>query len=190
MHHHYHSTEAKVVQTLQEDGVVVVLTDTLWGLSSLPNAAGALALRALKRRQKPGFILLTSHLAALWKWVEKPPPSLVKRLEAAQWGQTYLLPPNKTLRQNKELANLFVGIGGKVAVRYNQHPNVCRISSLIENEPVLLSTSANLSGAPALHSLKDILSQFEGLPALMPTKAPTLGAPSKVWDGETGARLR
>ncbi len=131
------------VLTLQQDGVILYPTDTIWGLGcDVQNEKAIQKIVDIKKRDpNKSFIVLMTDVRQLAKHIANPPLDLEEMLEKFDNPTTIIYPNAIHLPQSLLAAD------GSVAVRITKDP-FCR--SLIKRlRSPLVSTSANLSGMPA-----------------------------------------
>lgn len=144
----------EAVRVLKEGGVVVLPTDTVYGIAANIFSGRALAKLfkiKMRREEKPSPIFIRNlamarTLAAIPKTEEK----VLQRLWPGPL--TAVLPSRARLPR-------FVSRGGTVALRVPRHPFV---SALLRRVPFpITGTSANISGLPPCRSAKAFLRQLK-----------------------------
>jgi len=131
-------------QQLLKGGVICYPTEGVFGLGCLPFAEQAVA-RILHFKQRPvrqGLILLGANIEQLLPWID-PSAAELRRLKS-----TTKLPTTWVVTCSEIAPDWITGGRDTVAVRICRHP-VVQILCLNSNS-VLVSTSANRSGRPAV----------------------------------------
>jgi L-threonylcarbamoyladenylate synthase len=163
-------------QTFLKNGVVVIPTDTVYGVSvRYDNAEAIEKLYELKNRGKEKALpILIGSLDQL-EFVAREVPPAAQRLIQAFWpgGLTIILP--KKLNLPKNLSEY-----DTVGIRMPNHPFVLQL--MLQCGP-LATTSANISGGANPTSIADVLKQLEYGVNLYLDDGPTAGdVPSTVVD--------
>ena len=130
------------VQALRDGGVILYPTDTIWGLGcDARDEAAVESIYALKRRPKEkSFIILLAEARDVLQYVAAPPPDIIDLISSFKKPTTVLFSGALHLADN------VVGDDGSVAIRVPQDP-FCKALLKRFGGP-LVSTSANISGAP------------------------------------------
>lgn len=141
--------------TLEQGGVIAYPTETVFGLGVDPfNPQAVCRLLALKGRTSgKGLILLIPDAS----WVDTLAHATVaaRRLMAHFWpGPLTLVLPKST-----NAPPWITGDSDHIALRLSPHPTVVRL--LAAWKKPLVSTSANLSGGPALRTPQAIAQQWQ-----------------------------
>jgi L-threonylcarbamoyladenylate synthase len=169
-------TAVAAASILAAGGVVVLPTDTLYGLHCAASCRAAVArIRALKGRGgTSGFILLASDMAmaelAVARW-----PGSSKDLLASAWPAplTAVLPASPGIART-------VAPGGAVAVRVPASESLRFLIAAV-GEPIV-STSVNVSGRPPMTRIAWIREVFPGLDAYLSGSGRPSASPSTVVD--------
>jgi L-threonylcarbamoyladenylate synthase len=142
-----------VAQALRTGGVVVLPTDTLYGLSTrYDRPAGLRRIATLKgRTETTPFLILVATPAQLAALTTAPPPAGV--VELVWPGPVTLLLPAR-----RDLHARLRGPGGAVAVRWPGDPLVLDVLARV-GVPVI-STSVNRHGEPPLADPEAIARAF------------------------------
>ncbi len=157
----------KIVNILLEGGVVVMPTDTVFGVfTKVGNEAGVKKIYDIKKRPagKPLPILISS-LKWVWRWVEYD--KMIDEACGKSWpgAVTFIL---KTLN------------GNTVGLRMPDLPDLLEI---IDRTGPLYATSANISGGKAPVSLDEIPGSIKNSVDLSADfQKPLSGKPSKIID--------
>lgn len=135
---------------LDNEGVFVFPTDTVWGIGCLPSSKLACKkIYDIKKRdgQKP-LILLGASLEDLAPYV-KEIPEIAKRLANQYWPGALTIILKKSSLVDDYMSSGFDTVG----VRIPDHPVLLE---LLKNIGPIASTSANLSTELAAKSIKDV----------------------------------
>ncbi|MDR6985420.1 tRNA threonylcarbamoyl adenosine modification protein (Sua5/YciO/YrdC/YwlC family) [Rheinheimera pacifica] len=177
-----------VLQALQQGGVIAYPTEAVYGLGCDPdNEAAVMALLAIKQRPvEKGLILIAANYSQLLPYVDDkaiPPEKRYQIFSSWPGHISWVLPASKTAP--KWLTGQF----DSIAVRVSAHPVVQQLCSAY-GKP-LVSTSANLSGQPAITD-KAELEQSLGakLSAIMPGPLGGATQPSQIRDALSGNIVR
>lgn len=136
------------VHTLLAGGTILYPTDTVWGLGcDALNPDAVSKVFALKQRpSEKSMIVLLADARDILQYVAAPPPDIIAIVESFEQ-------PTTVIYDNAlELADNVVNTDGSVAIRVTTDP-FCKALIKRLRRP-LVSTSANISGAPtpALYS--------------------------------------
>ncbi len=145
----------KAAQVLQSGGVVILPSESSFGIAALANDnAAVLKLYSIKDRpeNKPSLIIVSS-LAQAKTLVELTP--LAEELVNKYWpGPLTLVLKAK----NTNLSSLIYGQDQTLAIRF---PKKDQLIKLVEDSGPFIFPSANLSGQPAPFSLEEIDSELK-----------------------------
>jgi L-threonylcarbamoyladenylate synthase len=150
-------TLKRVADAARACKLVVFPTDTVYGIGStgLIKAAARRIYQAKSRSALKPLPILVHSAEAAKKWVEWTPAA--QRLASLFWPGALTL----VLRPTAEGRLLTFAEYQTVAIRVPKHP---LLQSLLEASGVpWASTSANLSGSPALNDAAAVASQFSAL---------------------------
>lgn len=140
----------QALKVLQQGGIIIYPTDTIWGIGcDATNAAAVEKVFAVKKRtEKKAMIVLMPDVSWLSSYVEQIPEVAFQLIEVAD------KPMSLVLDGAINLASNLVAPDGSIAVRI-VHDSFCQ--SLLERfgKP-MVSTSANFSGEPAPALFRDI----------------------------------
>ena len=177
-----------VVQVLQDGGVIAYPTEAVYGLGCDPdNEAAVLALLAVKQRPvDKGLILIAANYSQLLPYIDDAAIPLEKRAEIfSSWPGhvSWVLPASKTAPK------WITGQFDSIAVRVTAHPVVQQLC-LAYGKPVV-STSANLSGQPAITDRVELEQSMAGkVSAIVPGALGGATQPSQIRNALTGDILR
>ena len=165
----------KYAEALQIGKTLLYPADTIWGLGcDATNQKAVNALFTLKKRplEKP-LIALVDSVEMLSEYVENLPENIEELLQSDQ-------PTTLVYPQGKGLANGVISQNGSIAIRI---PKPCFALDLISafGKP-LVSTSANISGAPIPTQYSEIDSRIlEHVDEVVPLEKEKIASiPSRV----------
>jgi L-threonylcarbamoyladenylate synthase len=132
----------QITQTLEEDGIILYPTDTIWGLGcDATNTVAIDRIYDLKQRDKnKPFVLLVDSIDMLKEYVETLHPRLETLMLYHKRPLTVIYDKSKNLPINATAAN------GSVAIRVVQDP-FCQQLITALGKP-MVATSANISNQP------------------------------------------
>lgn len=139
--------------SLSSGKIIAYPTEGVFGLGCDPHNDSAIKkLLALKKREhSKGLIVLINQFSQLNNLVSKDFAIPFETLNNYWPGHfTFLFP------KNPKLSPLLTGVTPKIAIRLTNHP----IASALCNNGPIVSTSANLTGMPALMSPEAVASAF------------------------------
>ena len=138
------------VRTLAAGGVILYPTDTIWGLGcDALNAAAADAVFAVKQRPKEkSMIVLLAEARDVLQYVAAPHPDIIDILSQ------FTVPTTVIYEHALEFPDNVVSADGSIAIRVTADP-FCKALIKRYRRPIV-STSANLSGAPAPRCFREI----------------------------------
>lgn len=147
--------EEQAITSLENDGVILCPTDTVWGLSG--NALSPLAaekIYTLKQRpKKKSFIVLMADHSMLRNFVEQVPQQVTELLNNTTRPTTVIYP------NPKQLPDVLLAQDGSIAIRIaSQHWLADFINQF--GKPII-STSANISGETTPTSFSAISQQIK-----------------------------
>ena len=177
---------SEAVKALREGGVIAYPTEAVYGLGCDPNDAAALQriLDIKAREANKGFILIAASQDQLAPFLAPLKPDWQAQLDAAWPGPiTFVLPAAKSV------SPLLTGQRETLAVRVSAHPLVKQLCT--DYGGAIVSTSANLSGHPALNNGTDVEHVFQdSIDAIIDANVGELSSPTQIIDARTGKRLR
>ena len=165
----------EAIQVVKDGGVVLYLSDTIWGIGCDPrNEKAVEKVQKIKRRpSNKSFIVLISQVEQLNDHLKKVPELAWDLVEFAEDPLTVIYPDSKFLPHNVIAEDGSVGIrlvkGGECldfvkGLRYG-----------------LLSTSANLSGEPSPKSFSEISQEvLNEVDYILSSDAKADNKPSKI----------
>lgn len=173
---------------LRDGGVIAYPTEAVWGLGCDPMSEAAVQrLLAIKRRPlDKGLILVAARVAQLdplLDWSALPEPRRAAVLGSWPAANTWIVPASANAPR------WVTGAHSGIAVRVSAHPQVIALCEAFGRP--LVSTSANLSGQPAV-AAQDALDPalLERIDGLLPGATGGLERPSVIRDARTGQVLR
>lgn len=130
----------EAVDTVKNGGVILHLTDTIWGLGCDPKNQEAInKLHSIKKRpDNKSYIILISEEGQLYNYVSKIPEVAWDILECQEEPLTIIYPNAKNLPKEVTASD------GSIAIRLVKDPNCLALLRKLKNG--LISSSANISG--------------------------------------------
>jgi L-threonylcarbamoyladenylate synthase len=165
---------AQVVQTLRAGGIVLLPTDTVYGLAVHPEHDDALArLFALKRRP------LTRNIPVMVAGAEQAQALGADVTAAARQLLAAFSPGPLTLALGLDPRRAPAWLAGRdeIAVRIPDDPFLLEV---LRQAGPLLVTSANLHGQETPEACADVLAQLDGSPDLTVDDGPRATVPSTL----------
>ncbi|KAA0446019.1 MAG: L-threonylcarbamoyladenylate synthase [Candidatus Thioglobus sp.] len=171
---------------LNSGGVISLPTDTIYGLSCLPDYQHSIEkMLLLKRRNTArGLILLASDIGLLMPYVQDA--DLLAKIQPQKRPTTYLLKAKTTV------STLIRGDFDTVAIRLTDNLLIADLCKKCNS--ALLSTSANISGKPTANSVLQLNVSFrQQLDFIL---SPNIAnkqdnaQPSQIIDMATGKKIR
>lgn len=131
------------LKILVKGGTILYPTDTIWGIGCDATKAKSVdKIYALKNREETkSMIILLSDFNQLQNYVQKVPPIALDLIQSIDKPLTIIYNGAKNLASN------LIAKDGTIAIRIVKH-DFCRALIQKLGKP-LVSTSANLSGAPS-----------------------------------------
>ncbi len=139
-----------IIGVLENDGVILYPTDTIWGLGcNVFSEKGLNRIYNIKGRkpEKP-FLLLASSIAMVKQYVDRMHPRIETLLVYHKKPLSIIYP------KSKNLPPYAISSDGSVGIRITNDPFSKTVIDLLGNP--IISTSANLSGQPFPESFSDI----------------------------------
>lgn len=174
----YAADIARACRVVEQGGVILYPTDTVWGLGC--DAANAAAVRRIyrikQRADSKALILLVADIGMLRSHAAPLPPE-AERLLAAPGAR----PLTVVVDGGRGLAPEVLAADGSVGMRIPREEFVQGLCRALGRP--LVSTSANLSGQPTARGFADIAPAIVGAVDYACTSRrddPPVGSPSKV----------
>lgn len=176
------------VRALRDGGVIAYPTEAVWGLGCDPFNESAV-LRLLRIKQRPvekGLILIAGTVVQLDGLIDWNPLPLERREAVlASWPgpHTWVVPATTRVPRT------VTGDHDSVAVRVSAHPQVIALCEAFGG--VLVSTSANMAGQPAVTNRDDLdPTLLTQITATLSGEVGGRSTPSTIRDACSGAILR
>jgi L-threonylcarbamoyladenylate synthase len=174
------------LKALVAGGVIAYPTEAVYGLGCDPESTVALQriLDIKSREAHKGFILVAANQEQLTPFLAPIEPNWQAQLDAAWPGPvTFVLPAASTV------SPLLSGQRDTLAVRVSAHPLVKELCTAYGR--AIVSTSANVSGHPALSTGQNVERVFNGsIDVIIDGRVGQLLSPTQIIDARTGQRLR
>ena len=139
----------KALTHLNEGGILIYPTDTVYGLGCLPSKSASLEkLLNVKNRERQ-FIVITDDLAKLSTWLQES-------VDLSKITQTK--PTTWLFNATDQVPEKLLSPSGEIAIRVVTHKITAALLSNLD-EP-LISTSANLPGNPPLQRISELENTF------------------------------
>jgi len=135
----------KINKTLNDDGVIAFVTDTVWGLGCLPNSEKAVKrIYEIKHREaKKPLILMSYDIYPLFDYVSQPIVKEAQKLIKKHFPGALTLVLDKSENTPDYLTSNLPTVG----IRVPDNETFSNICKNIDGH-VLATTSANISGEP------------------------------------------
>jgi len=150
MMHQIRTEVSNALRILEDEGVLIYPTDTIWGMGC--DATSQVAVKKIykikNRSESKSLIILVNGMEMLKKYVNTVPKVVEKFLKTSTKPTTVIYSHPKGLAQN------VIASDDTVAIRIVQS-DFCKIMIREFGKPVV-STSANFSGQPSASSFKEI----------------------------------
>lgn len=168
--------ERLIISKIKNNEIVAIPSDTIFGLSCLPNITNIKKLNKLKQRSdNKGFILLTSNLEYLQKFIDTKYLKILEQEYAKiTTPTTFIVPSVHKLATHNTLA-----------IRLTDNPLITKICSQLNS--AILSTSCNISGKKNINTTLKLRLFFKNIAFLTPN---TNNKSSTIIDIISGAILR
>ncbi|MCX7697332.1 MAG: L-threonylcarbamoyladenylate synthase [Bacteroidales bacterium] len=150
MKHAYQHDIDMCIKALEENGVILYPTDTIWGLGcdATKEAAVKKIMQIKQRPLQKTFIVLVDSLSMLSEYVEKIPPIAMELIKQVETPLTIIYPGGKNLAQS------LIAEDHTIAIRLIKD-SFC-VDLIKHYGRPIVSTSANISGQPAPRIFKEI----------------------------------
>ncbi|PZO91224.1 MAG: tRNA threonylcarbamoyladenosine biosynthesis protein RimN [Haemophilus parainfluenzae] len=172
---------------LKKGGVIVYPTEACFGIGALPfhPLGRRRVLRLKKRNAQKGFILIGASLSDFKGLVQAKAQQNYQKQLLNTWpsNKTLLLPAKTTVP-----AALRGSGHKKIALRISAYPPTRLLSKRLHTP--LISTSANVSGAKAIKSIREAVLRYRNTALVIPYRIKGDKKPSEIWDPENDIRLR
>jgi len=138
------------LHVLQEGGLILYPTDTIWGIGcDAENADAVSRIYRLKQRDdKKSLIILLAEAKDIFRYVANPDPDVVEIIKGFDRPTTIIY------EQAIGLPDNLVNADGTIAIRVTGDP-FCKTLIKRLKRP-LVSTSANISGMPSPQSFAEV----------------------------------
>lgn len=173
----------KLIQPLQQGGVIAYPTEAVFGLGCDPlNETAVMRLLSLKQRPiDKGLILIAADFSQVVDFLLPLSSQQKKYTQASE--TTWIFPAKHSA------PDWITGRFDSIAVRITQHPPIKQLCQLMDS--ALVSTSANLSGQAPAKSAKEVLLQFnDRLDAVLDQEVGRLLKPTEIRDSFSGEVIR
>jgi L-threonylcarbamoyladenylate synthase len=172
-------------EILRDGGLVVLPTDTVYGLAAALDRPGALrrVYEAKGRPEAKELPVLLASASAIEAVAPRPEPAITRFAEQFWPGPLTIVVPARA-----GLPAEVLGPGGTVGVRVPDHPIALRLIDLAGG--ALAVTSANRSGAQAATTAADAIAQLGAAVDLILDGGMTSGGRASTVAGFEGGRLR
>lgn len=133
---------AKALKIVQEGGIILYPTDTIWGIGcDATNTEAVKKIYRLKKRdESKNMIILLDTENKLESYVSDVNPLAYDLIEYAENPLTLVMPGAKNI------SPALIGHDGSVGIRISKHPFCQQLIQRLRKP--LVSTSANVSGSP------------------------------------------
>jgi len=140
----------KAAEVIQNGGVILYPTDTVWGLGCDPNNEEALAKISSIKKRKDGksFILLVNNESLLSRYVKEIPDICYDLIDCADDPITIVYP------NGQYVSKQILAEDGSIAIRLTKDEFCNRLITKIKF--AIVSTSANLSGQIASSNFSEV----------------------------------
>lgn len=147
-----HICDTKIIASLLQDYKIVVLpTDTIYGLSGLIHPNNVRKISAIKKRDfSKGFIIISFNIHHLFPFID------LSKLNTSQIRKFSILYDNPTTWIVPVKKEFFWLTGGSsnIAIRLTRNTVISKITLMLNQ--AIISTSANLSGLPPATNIKEL----------------------------------
>lgn len=178
-----------LAQRLASAGVIAYPTEAVFGLGCDPFSDAAVErLYKIKRRDPAqGFLLIAADEQQLQPFVDW---SRLTPLQCATVRATWPGPATWVLQRAPGSPSAVTGIHDGIAVRITAHAPAAALCRAFGG--ALVSTSANLHGAPPARSAAEVERQFPGaeLDGILDAPLGRLDQPTQIRDALTGRTIR
>lgn len=140
----------KVVKIINEGGIILYPTDTVWGIGcDASNAEAVQKIYKLKKRvETKAMICLVADDRMLKKYVKEVPPAALDIIDITDVPTTIIYDEPQNIAEN------LIGDDNTIAIRIPDDEFCYQLLRRLNG--ALVSTSANISGEPTPKSFKEI----------------------------------
>src|ERR1700712_4369992 len=134
---------AKALKVIQEGGIILYPTDTIWGIGcDATNTEAINKIYRLKQRDEAkSMIILVDTENKLESYISEVNPLAYDLIEYAESPLTLIMPGAKNI------SPALIAADGSVGIRVSKHPFCQQLIQRLRRP--LVSTSANISGKPS-----------------------------------------
>lgn len=179
-------SDAEIHHIISSGGVIAYPTEAVFGLGCDPfNESAVKKILSIKRRDmSKGLILIASDWKQIADLVADISPTIIEKVKASWPGHiTWLLPASA------KAPAWIRGDSKYIALRVTAHPIASKLCQACAMP--LVSTSANLSGEPALTSYEAVQHTLgDQISAIIPGNVDTTLKPSIIKDALTDTIIR
>lgn len=145
----------KSLEVLKNGGIILYPTDSVWGIGcDATNSEAVKKIYALKKRiESKSMILLVDVESRILSYVREVPEQAWQLIEFAERPITIIYDEAKNLPEN------LVAEDGSIAIRVT-NDEFCKNLLGLFRKPIV-STSANVSGAPSAKTFKEISEEIK-----------------------------
>lgn len=164
----YHQTILQATRLLQNGGIILYPTDTIWGIGcDATNTQAVARIFALKHRADAQSMLsLVASLDMLAHYVNDIPQLVLALIDSSQRPTSIIYPDARNLAAGLQAPD------GSAAFRIPHHALCIDIINSLERP--IVSTSANISGAPHPNSYREIAPEIKnGVDFIIPEQYDT-----------------
>ena len=143
----------KALETLQNGGVILYPTDTIWGIGcDATNADAVKKIYQLKKREdSKSMLVLMENVNLLERYVEEVPEIAYDLIELTEKPMTIIYPAAKNLAAN------LIAEDGSIGIRITTEEFTRRLIQRFKKP--IVSTSANISGEKSPANFSEISQQ-------------------------------
>ncbi len=135
-----------IVNILHKNKLIIGSTDTVLGLFAPANQQGYNALNKIKGRQNKPYLLLTSSIIEIMRYVKLDHLFRIETITKALWPG----PLTIIFKARNDTPDYLCSPERNIAFRIPEHIG---IQSLLQHIPLIFSTSANRSKMPTAHTI-------------------------------------
>jgi len=134
---------AKALKVLQEGGIILYPTDTIWGIGCDATNTEAIEkiYRLKQRNETKSMIILLDTENKLESYISEVNPLAYELIEYAENPLTLVMPGAKNV------SPALIASDGSIGIRVSKHPFCQQLIQRLRKP--LVSTSANISGKPS-----------------------------------------